>query len=178
MTAARHEWTPDDHDLTIVARDGQPIDGDRDAARVVTRVQHAAALRLQRLSWEEVAQRVGYSSRSAAFTAVMGYLRRQTAETVADLREQESAAIDRAAVAIFPKVLAGDARAHDTWLRNRQRYARLHGLDAPVQVAISVGVAAEVDDALAELEEFMGTVVPGRVLSSVADDPDEEERHG
>lgn len=158
----------------------EKIHGDRDTARVSERVRGAAALKLQGLSWDEVATRADppYSSRGAAYNAVMPHLRRLRDETLQDLKDMLDGQLNRAAVAIYPKVLQGDPRAQDTWLRNRKQYADLHGLNAPVQVAISVGVAAEVDDALAELEEFAATrVVQGTVIGST-EDPEEEERYG
>lgn len=161
--------------------DESKLDGDRDAARVADRVKRGAELRIQRASWQFIADELGYASAGAAFTAVMGHLRRLRDETLGDLRDEESAAYDRAAMALWPKVLAGDARAQDTWLRNRQRFARLHGLDAPVQLQLSAGAVADVEDALAELEElYSGRTVPGEVLerSDEPIDPDEEERHG
>lgn len=179
MTAAHTEWTPTEHDLQPL-NGPIAIDGDRDQARVTTRIAVAASLKLQSLSWQEVADRTGYSSRGAAYSAVMPFLRRVRDENISDLREQESARLDRSAAAIWAKVLQGDARAQDTWLRNRQAFRRLHGLDAPVQVAISMGVQAEVEDALAELEEYLAArrlTVPGEVVDEQAD-PDEEERHG
>lgn len=169
-------------DAEQTERTTTPLDGDHDPVATAKRITRGAELRVQRMSWQFIADELGYSSRGAAYTAIMGHLRRLRDETLADLRDEESAAYDRAAASIWPKVLAGDARAQDTWLRNRQRYARLHGLDAPVQVALSAGVLSDVEDALSELEEmYAGRTVPGEVLErsdDVADDPDEENRHG
>lgn len=162
LVQAHGEWTPTDEDLAPTD-ERDPIDGDRDRARYLTRVEYAARLRLQRVHWDVVARMAGYSSKGSAYTAVIGYLRRRTDETVAELREQESALLDRAAAAIMPKVDAGDARAQDTLLRNRARYAALNGLNAPVQVSLSSGAAAAMHDALTELEDLvMGTVVSSR----------------
>lgn len=156
------------------------IHGNRDPLRVSERVRQCAALKLQGLTWEEAGARTvpPYPSRGAAYKAVMPHIRRLRDETLQDLKDILDAQLNRAAVPMYAKVLNGDVRAHDSWLRNRKQWADLHGLNAPVQVAISVGVAAEVDDALAELEEYAaGQVVRGTVVSSL-DDPDEEERHG
>lgn len=46
-----------------------------------------------------------------------------------ELRALEQRRLDDAAQALWPRVKEGDARAQDTWLRNRQRYAALLGLD-------------------------------------------------
>lgn len=163
-TPTTSDWEPAPYDLEPAP---SHIDGDRDQARVLTRIQAAAADRLMRMTWQQVADRNGYSSKGAAATAVLGYMRRLTTETVAALRDQESAGLDRAAAALWPKVLNGDARAQDTWLRNRARYAALNGLNAPVQVTLSSGAQAALTDALADLE---GLLVPGHVLAS-SDEP-------
>lgn len=158
-------WDPSDEDAERLDPQTLVRDGDRDQARLVTRVQLAAERRLMGMTWQQVADHVGYSSKSAAYTAVMGYLRRQTNETISALRDQESARYDRAAAALWPKVLGGDARAQDTWLRNRASFRALHGLNAPVQVQLSSGVQAALHDALAELDQ----VVLGAVVSSVVE---------
>jgi len=182
VTAVAHgEWTPTDEDNQTLDLTEQraAIDGDRDRARYVTRVAHAANLRLMGLPWQRVADEAGYASRGAAFTSVMGYLRRQADESVAELREQESARLDRAAAAIYNKVLQGDARAQDTWLRNRASYRLLNGLNAPVQVALSSGAQAAMYDALSEVEALvMGQVLDRKDDPAVEVDPTEEDRHG
>lgn len=156
-------WEPSDHDL-----EAAPVrQGDRDAARTLSRIEAAAADRLMGMTWQQVADRNGYASKGAVCTAVLGYLRRRTDETVGALRDQESARYDRAAAALWPQVLQGNARAQDTWLRNRAAFRALHGLNAPLQVTLSSGAQAALADALADLE---GLLVPGEVVAS-SDEP-------
>lgn len=161
------DWEPTAHDLETV----DPVQqGDRDRARVLTRIQAAAADRLMGLPWQQVADRNGYASRGAVYSAVIGYLRRQTDETISALRDQESARYDRAAASLWAKVLGGDARAQDTWLRNRAAFRALHGLNAPVQVTLSSGAQAALADALGDAEAMVMGLVTARVDEPVPDD--------
>jgi hypothetical protein len=153
-------WEPDDFD-----RQPSVQQGDRDQARVLSRIEAAAADRLMGMSWQAVADRNGYASKGSVCTAVLGYLRRQTSETLGALRDQESARLDRAAAALWPSVLQGSARAQDTWLRNRASFRALHGLNAPLQVTLSSGAQAALADALSEAEALVLDVVAGQVTA-------------
>lgn len=151
------------------AGDRQGAPGHDAAVSAATRAE-MVALRLQGFTYEQIAERHGYATASAARQVVMRALAHVEAANVRDMRTLENARLDRAQAGLWPKVLQGDPRATDTWLRLSQRRARLNGLDAPVQVAISAGVKADLDDALADLE----TVVFGEVLTVRDDDPDDD----
>lgn len=131
------------------------------AARLAVQAQ-LVALRLQGFTYAELARRYGYASGSGVRQVVLRALQGST--TAGERREAvalENARYDRAAAALWPKVLQGDARAHDSWVRNRQAAANLNGWNAPKQVQISAGVQAGLDDALTELDEALGEVVTG-----------------
>lgn len=137
---------------------GQPASADRgnagtDPARATARRTQAVTLRLAGLTYEQIAERAGYGDRHAARNTVMRALREVEAENVQELRQVENARLERATAAIWPKVLAGDVRALEAWLKVSERLSKLNGLDAPTQVAISTGVQAELSDALGLLQE-------------------------
>lgn len=82
-------------------------------------------------------------------------IKRSLALTVADiadraheLRAMESGKLDVAAQALWAKVVNGDTRAQTTWLRNRQRYADLLGLDIKPIPAESGGLTFVINTAL------------------------------
>jgi hypothetical protein len=161
------DWQPD-------AFDQQPApvrQGDADQAGVMSRIQAAAADRLMGMTWQQIADRNGYASKGAVCSAVLGYLRRTSAETLGALRDQESARLDRAAAAVWPAVLQGSARAQDTWLRNRAAYRALHGLNAPLQVTLSSGAQAMLADALADAESLVRGLVTRRTDEPVEPEP-------
>ncbi|MGI9539969.1 MAG: hypothetical protein ACR2N6_07460 [Miltoncostaeaceae bacterium] len=54
---------------------------------------------------------------------------KEIAEAAENLRALESARLDAAAGALWSKVMSGEERAHEVWLRNRSRYGALNGLD-------------------------------------------------
>ena len=99
-----------------------------------SRVQMALRLRAQRLSWEEVAQRAGYSSRGAAHTAVMRELQRTISGDVEVWLNEELASLDYAEAEIWPLFLDKKNRsrlfAWDRILAIKERRAKLKGLDA------------------------------------------------
>lgn len=141
------------------------IDGDRDAARVLQRRTEAASLKLQGLTWAQIAEQTGYASAGSAYTAVMPWLRRQADETITDLRDVTNARLERVMAALYPKAIAGDVKAAAEFRRYVADFRRHNGLDAPVQVQISTGAAARLQDVLANAEQ----VVLGLVVESSHD---------
>lgn len=139
----------------------------QDDARAAARRTQAVRLRLAGLTYEQIAEQAGYSDRHAARQTVLRALRSVEAESVNELRAVENSRLERATAAVWPKVLSGDVKALLAWLKVSERLARLNGLDAPVQVAISAGVAGELEDALSLLEQ---AVVLGEVVDSRDDD--------
>lgn len=177
---------PDDYDevRAVIAAwmDATPA-GDRqghaghDLARRLAVQSQLVALRLQGFTYPDLARRYGYADGSGVRQVVIRALRGGTTE--ANRQEAlvlENARLDRAAAALWPKVLRGEPRAHDSWLRNRQAAAVLNGWNAPRQVQISAGVQAGMEDALQELEAVVGDVLefrPAPIPLEAAPDHDE-----
>lgn len=149
-----------------------PIDGDHDQARVVARVAEAAALKLQGLTWAQVAEQTQYASAGSAYSAVMPWLRRQAEETITDLRDLTNARLERVMVALYPKAISGDLKAAAEYRRYLADFRRHNGLDAPLQVQISSGVEARLADVLADASKVvLGLVTESRELD------DDEQQH-
>lgn len=140
-----------------------------DLARAAARRAQAVRLRLAGATYQQIAEAAGYSHKAAARNAVMRALTKVEAESVSELRVLENARLDADEMVL--RTILQDAQAPartkiaavDARLRLSARRSRLNGLDAPVQVAISAGVAADLDDALAEAEAVF---VEGVVLES------------
>ena len=98
------------------------------------RVRMALQLRAQRLPWEEVAARAGYSSKGAAHNAVMRELQRTISGDVEVWLNEELASLDYAEAEIWPLFLdkknRGRLFAWDRILAIKERRAKLKGLDA------------------------------------------------
>jgi hypothetical protein len=110
--------------------------------------QHALDLRLAGHTYEVIAVRLGYASRSSAYRAVgrpFHRIRAHTDQTADQLRQLEDARYDRMLRADDDKIQRGDLAAIDRALRISKARRELWGLDAPVQIQ------AEVSPALAAL---------------------------
>lgn len=152
-----------------------PAPGDPD--RVTDRARALLMLRLRTAgaTWQQIADQHGYADKSSAYRAVQRLLDAEQMEGVDQYRELSNERLDlglRALVPIIQDAAAPAAeriRAVDSLVRLEARRARLNGLDAPVKVDLSVGVRAELLDALAELRDL----VEGEVLA-VTDEPAEQ----
>lgn len=124
-------------------------------------------------TWAKAAEVAGYTNKGSAYRAAMKLLGRRVDATVAQLREEANArTAERMAVLsemVYDLDLSPETRlrAHAEFTRLEARHARLNGMDAPIQVALSAGVAADLEDALAEAEAVL---MPGEVLA-VHDEP-------
>jgi ABC-type phosphonate transport system ATPase subunit len=146
--------------------------GDRAQVREMERAQRrleAMSLRSMGHGWEEIGNRLGIS-REGARQLVMDNLERADNREVDYLRALENVRLDRAQVAIWPEVLAGNLKAVETFLRISQRRAKLNGLDEPTKLDLNVSIRAEMQQALAELENLvLGEVVHSHT-ETVGDD--------
>lgn len=126
-------------------------------------------LRTQGLTYEQIAQEMGYADGSGARHALRRALDRHEAEAAADLRHIENMRLDADERALRGIIGNAQAPAKDriaavnSRTRVSARRARLNGLDAPIAVTLSAGVSADLADALAEARALFDTV-PGTVL--------------
>ena len=146
------------------------LDGARRSRQAARRAE-ALAYKLAGLPNAQIAERMGVSE-SGVIDLINRTLERATNKAAEEMRDIENARLDRAQAAIWTKVLAGDTKAVDTFLRISQRRARLNGLDAPTSINLSVSVRQEMEAALATLEN----VVLGQVISSSTDEEHDRDR--
>lgn len=162
---------PGGRGLEAVATGGSSVEF-QEARRKREREQAAEALslRLAGLTQAQIAARLGI-----AVNAVQETLSREldkgrpSDEQIRQMRELENARLDRVQAAIWSKVLEGDLKAVDSYLRISQRRARMNGFDAPIDVTLSITVRQEMEQALAELESVVlgNKVIMGEVLNDV-----------
>jgi hypothetical protein len=98
----------------------------------------ALQLRQAGLSYQRIADRLGYSNRSGAWHAVRAGLTATLQEPADELRGLELERLDRLHEAVWDKAIAGHLRSVDTVLSIMRRRSALLGLDAPRQVAVSL----------------------------------------
>lgn len=136
----------------------------RTAVRI--KEQQALDLHLAGVTFDRIAEQLGYQGRGQAWRAVHRLLARNESEGVEHLKASKGAQLDRLMVAIMPAALRGEPKAVSEARRLNESYRRLFGLDSPIKVEQTV--RGEVDQAIIELVEQMGGTVPPPV--EVADD--------
>lgn len=129
--------------------------------------KQALQLRTQRLSYDEIAKRVGYSSRSAAFTAIKRELALIPREAANELRITELEALDMAMRAIRTHVAKGDLWAIDRMLKIMDMRAKLSGL---YEVAPDTGI----EEVTKVLAAFLGQAEKLVEIDELEDDDDDE----
>lgn len=105
-------------------------------AQVAERRGRCIELRLAGATFDQIAQQLGYNSRQAAhvdFTRAVNERIKATRELAGLAIEVEVERLNRAQLAIWPKVLAGDTGAVTVLLKLVDQRARLLGLHAPQQ---------------------------------------------
>lgn len=95
------------------------------------RQQQALNLRIAGASFEQIAQQLGYSGRSAARNAIVAILKRREQEPADELRKIESERLDTVQLGIWKAAAGGHLEALDRLLRLMARRAALLGLDVP-----------------------------------------------
>lgn len=106
--------------------------------RLRGRLRHIEALKLKLAgaTYDDIAGQLGYASRSGAHKGVMLALKREAKIPAAELRKVEDMRLDRALLAIWQRVMAGDDGAIDRFIKIAARRAALLGLDEPSKAEI------------------------------------------
>lgn len=91
-------------------------------------------LRRVGLTWQRIAEEVGYADHTGAYAAYKRAIKRTMQQPADELRAQELDRIDRLQVAIWPNAMKGDTRAILTIVRLMERRAKLTGLDMPIKI--------------------------------------------
>lgn len=91
-------------------------------------------LRRAGLTWQRIAQEVGYADHSGAYAAYKRAIKRTQQQPADELREQELDRIDRLQLAAWPKAMQGHVQSIAVICRLMERRARLLGLDMPIKI--------------------------------------------
>lgn len=92
------------------------------------------------LTFDEIAQRVGYADPSGAHRAFKRALLRTLQQPADEMREVELDRLDRLQAAVWGSASKGDVKAVDSVLKIMDRRARLLGLDAPTRHQVETTV--------------------------------------
>ena len=105
---------------------------------VLDKEAQVVQLRRGGLTWDLIAQRVGYKHPASARDAYMRASARIVRDDIDAIRQTEEDRLDIAQSAIWDKVLDGDVQAVNTLIRVMERRAKLLGLDQPVKIQAEV----------------------------------------
>lgn len=137
---------------------GGAVPPDEGAARAA----EVSRLRVLGMTYQQIADRLGYADRSTPRRLLSRHLRAVLDENIGDLRRIENERMDIAVSALMPIISSRDTdasirvRAIDSLVRVSARRAALNGLDAPITVSVQNGL----ETALAELSDLvLGEVV-------------------
>lgn len=101
---------------------------------LVDREVKVLELRRAGLTWQRIAEEVGYADHTGAYAAYKRAIKRTQQQPADELREQELDRIDRLQLALWPKAMKGDNASVNTIVRLMERRARLLGLDTPIKI--------------------------------------------
>ena len=90
------------------------------------------------LTWDMIAERVGYNSPASAHAAYQRASVRIVQDDIEAIRKIETERLDMAQSAIWNKVLQGEIPAVQALIRIQERRAKLLGLDQPFRQQIEV----------------------------------------
>ena len=114
-------------------------------------------LRRAGLTWEKIAQDVGYATASGAYQAYQRAAKRFIRPQLEELRDMELDRLDRLQAGVWSKAIAGDVRSIDAVLRIIEKRAKILGLDAPKSVNVK-----------AEVTTYDGSTIDAEVARLVA----------
>ena len=99
----------------------------------------ALQLRLAGRNYDEIAAALQYANRSVAWKAVKNAMTKTLREPADQIRDMETDRLDKALAGIWTRVIKGDDRAIQTFIRLSEQRAKLLGLYAPTQTDITSG---------------------------------------
>ena len=99
--------------------------------RSLDRHKKALELRIAGVSYQKIADNLGYKSRGAAGEAVKSALKKTLQEPADELRTLECERLNSIFLVIWPLVKQGNMAAIDRAIRIQERRAKYLGLDAP-----------------------------------------------
>ncbi len=140
---------------------------------VMDKEKRVIELRRAGVTYDLIAEEVGYSSASGAYHAFTRAMKRTLRESGSDeLREIEADRLDRLQRFTWPLAAQGDLRAIETILRIMARRARLLGLDSPIKQEVTTFEGGS--DIDREVQRLVSLLEPNSGSESdMADEPSE-----
>lgn len=124
---------------------------------VLEREVQVVALRREGMTWDAIANAVGYSDPSGAHSAYMRASARIVKEDIDAIRDMETERLDMLQAAYWRQAMMGDVPAGMQVLRIMERRAKLLGIDQPIrqQVEVISYDADSIDSEVARLVKLL-----------------------
>lgn len=117
--------------------------------------RRALELRTEGRTLDQIADELGYASKSGASKAITAALDRHEAAAVDEYRDLEAARLNELQRAVWPLAVTGDIAAVTACVRIIDRRAKLLGLDAPVLVDVNASASTvDLDAAVSRIMEI------------------------
>lgn len=149
------------------------------AIQALERSMKALELRKAGATYENIAQMLGYSSKSTAFSAVNRLMQTAKREGSKEAFEIELRRLDDLFMTLWPLARQGEMPAIDRCLRIMERRAKMLGIDAPdrSQQQIQQVIRVQYEEVTYQPAEFDPDVeIPQ--LTDVTDSDDEDDEEG
>lgn len=127
-------------------------------------------LRSANVSWQGIADQLGYADPGHAHQRFMHVMRTYPREDIDTWRNLISDRHEAILRTLWPKVLQGDQWAMDRAQRGLEALAKLHGANRPEKLVITPG-ESDLDKALRELTEQLEARAAGHVVQEPAKAP-------
>lgn len=117
-------------------------------------------LRRAGLTWQRIAEEVGYKDHSGAYMAYKRAMKRTLQQPANELREQELDRLDRLQLAAWPQAMKGHINSIAVIIRLMERRARLLGLDTPIKIEQEITTwegGDSIDKAVRDLANLLRT---------------------
>lgn len=124
-------------------------------------------LRQLGLTFDIIAERVGYASASGAFHAYERYMERYKGLPAEKLRELQGSQLDRLLPAVYTKALRGDPAAIAAVMKIFERQAKLFGLDAPNRSESTITIDDGRDDLDESVRRFAYLIAEARQNNAI-----------
>jgi hypothetical protein len=136
-------------------------------------------LRRAGLTWQRIAEEIGYKDHTGAYAAYKRAIKRTMQQPADELRQAELDRIDRLQLAAWPKAMKGNERSILVVVKLMERRAKLLGLDVPIKIEQNITTwdgDESIDRAVKDLAQLLTRNDEiGSSESSMADSTSESE---
>jgi len=127
---------------------------------IIEKERRVLELKLAGLTFDRIAEQVGYADGSSACKAYNRALRRTLQEPASEVREAELLRLDKILAGCWRDAISGDPKAANTALKVIQEGSKLLGLYAPVKTETEITAymgGSEIDREVERLAELINT---------------------